>query len=187
MSAYLKALVVSLILGSVCFWAFYEWRERSFKTTAVETMSFMDQLEKNGLPEMSYTAIDGKKFESKDHKGKIILVNFWASWCAPCLEEVPSMLKLVKEMKGKMVLVAPSQDSQVGEIEAFIKAFPEVKDPNVYIVWDKDRSIAKTYKVDRLPESYLSNGSGKLAKKIIGSIQWFSPESISYLEQLLKE
>lgn len=187
MSAYIKALLVSLVLGGICFYGFYTWRERSFRSGAEETLNFMEKLEQHGFPEMSYTAIDGKKFNSQDHKGKLILVNFWASWCSPCLEEVPSMLKLVKEMKGKMVLIAPSQDSQMGEIEAFIKAFPEVKDPNVYIIWDKDREIAKQFKVDRLPESYLSNGSGKLAKKIIGSIQWFSPESLKYLDQLLKE
>ncbi len=97
------------------------------------------------------------------------------------------MLKLVKEMKGKMILLALSQDSQPGEIDAFMKAFPEVDDPSVFVIWDKDREVAKKFLVDRLPESYLSKGSGLLAKKIIGSIQWYTPDSVKYVNELLNQ
>lgn len=184
MSVYLKSLLVCLVIGAGFVYAFQVWKERSFRTAAEGELNFIEKLEKQGLPLLALTTTSGRKFDSKDFQGKLILINFWASWCTPCLEEVPSMLKLVKEMKGKVVLLALSQDSQVGEIDAFMKAYPEVNDPNVYVVWDKDREVAKQFGVDRLPESFLSDSKGKLAKKIIGSIQWYSPDSIKYLESL---
>lgn len=147
----------------------------------------MESLEKDGLPNFHLKTIDGRVFDSSEHQGKVILVNFWASWCTPCLEEVPSMLKLVQALKGKMVLLAVSQDSQVSDIEAFLKAFPQAKDPNVYIVWDEHLALGGQFRVNRLPESYLSNGRHKLAKKIIGSIEWFNPESVRYVEGLVEK
>lgn len=97
------------------------------------------------------------------------------------------MIKLVREMKGQMVLLAISQDSSREEIEAFLKSFPEAETDGVHVIWDEDRSLAKAYEVDRLPESFLAGPDGKLATKIVGTINWYSPDSIAYLNEILEK
>lgn len=186
MASYLKSTIVVLALGALLVWAFSVWKERSRATDAERRLTLVDRLETQGLPDLKLQDLSGRTFNSGDYQGKVVLLNFWASWCAPCLEEFPSMLKLVKAMKGKMVLLAISQDSQESELQAFLKTFPEAaKIPEVYVVWDKELETARQFQVDRLPESFLMDGKGRLAKKIVGSIEWFTPDSVKYVQSLL--
>ena len=145
----------------------------------------MEQMENVGLPDIPKTSLTGEQISMKALNGKIVIVNFWASWCAPCLEEFPSMIKLVKEFKGDVVLLAVSQDSNRADIDAFLKSFPDGNDPAIHVVWDESREIGKAYQVDRLPESYLAGVDGKLVTKIVGTINWYSDESKQYVRDLL--
>ncbi|PWU16729.1 MAG: TlpA family protein disulfide reductase [Bdellovibrio sp.] len=184
MSSSLKAFLLSLIVGIGFVWVFIVWRSRTLTGEAEHHLSFIEQLEKSGIPDLQLEDIAGHAFKTGDMKHKVLLINFWASFCAPCLEEFPSMLKLLKEMDGQMELLAISQDTSVEEIRAFLKSFPEANDPKVHIVLDKDRKLAQQFGVDRLPESFLAGSGGKLAKKIIGSIHWYTPDSIKYVRSL---
>lgn len=187
MAPAVKALIVSTLVGVIGLWAFNLWRDRSVGTESESSLKFIERLETQGLPPLEITGTDGRIFKLSDHAGKAVLINFWASWCAPCLEEVPSMLKLVREMNGRLVLLALSQDSKEEEIAAFFRAFPEVNNPNVYVAWDRSKSFSKEFRVGRLPESYLADSTGKLAKKVVGSIQWYTPDSVRYVESLIKK
>lgn len=185
MMKYLKGLFAVLIVGSLIVWGFSVWRTNSFSTTAESRLALMDRMEQVGLPEIKGIDLNGQEITSKSFAGKVVIVNFWASWCAPCLEEFPSMIKLVKEFKGDVILVAVSQDSNRADIDAFLKSFPEGKDPAIHVVWDEKRDIGKAYEVDRLPESFLAGKDGKLVTKIVGTINWYSDESVAYIREIL--
>lgn len=185
MTKYLKAGAAVLVVGALIVWGFSIWRAKSLNSSAESRLALMDQMEQIGLPEIAGTSLSGADVSLVSMKGKIVIVNFWASWCAPCLEEFPSMIKLVKEFKGDVVLLAVSQDSSKEDIEAFLKSFPEANDPSVHVLWDESREIGKTYEVDRLPESFLAGVDGKLVTKIVGTINWYSDESKSYVRDLL--
>lgn len=185
MSIYLRAFLAVFIAGVLIVWGFSVWKEKSFATGAEGRLNLMDHMETVGVPQILGTDINGVKIDSDAFKGKVVLVNFWASWCAPCLEEFPSMIKLVKALKGDVVLLAISQDSNREEIDAFLKSFPDVKDPSVHVIWDENREIGRAYEVDRLPESYLAGTDGKLVTKIVGTINWYSEESVAYLKEIL--
>ena len=96
------------------------------------------------------------------------------------------MIELVDKMQGRLKLLAISQDSSREEIDAFLKAFPQSKNPNVILLWDKDSMVAKQFNVDRLPESYVANANHQLVRKIVGSIKWSTPEAISFMEEIVK-
>lgn len=185
MMGYFKGLLAVLVVGGLIAWSFSVWKDKSFNSTAEGRLELMDHMETIGIPEISATDIAGKALNSKDFLGKIVIVNFWASWCEPCLEEFPSMIKLVKEFKGDVVLLAVSQDSNRTDIDAFLKSFPEGDDPAIRVVWDESREIGKAYQVDRLPESFLAGPSGKLVTKIVGTINWYSDESVAYIKEIL--
>jgi thiol-disulfide isomerase/thioredoxin len=117
-------------------------------------------------------------------KGKVVLLNFWATWCPPCREEIPSMMKLNSAMAGKpfqMVSVSIDEGG-VPEISAFFKesgfSLPTYTDP--------DGAAVKTYGITGVPESFIIDKNGILVKRVIGPLAWDSPETITFIEGLMK-
>jgi cytochrome c biogenesis protein CcmG, thiol:disulfide interchange protein DsbE len=185
MKVSIKALVVtSILIGLFVYW-WVSFKERVDAPLARHEL--IDQLETVGVPSFNTATIEGNSVVLKELSGKLIILNFWASWCAPCIEEIPSLIKLVKEFKGEVKLVAVSGDSNLEDINVFLKSFPELKAENIYIVWDKDQVIAQQYGIDKLPESFVIGKDFKLVKKIIGTINWYTPDSIEYLKFLINK
>jgi hypothetical protein len=87
-------------------------------------------------------------------------------------------------MKGKVEVIAVSEDSTKEDIETFLKSFSKTQNPYFHIVWDKDRSIGQAYQADRLPESYIADKNLKLAKKVVGSIPWDTKEALQFMKDL---
>ena len=126
------------------------------------------------LPEVKFQTLSGKSLELNKLPGEVILLNFWASWCAPCLAEFPSMLALVKQSKGKVKLVAISIDKLEADARKFLSKihYTESKYPNSYFAWDKDKEISKKqFSTIKIPETFIIK-DGKIVKKIIGGITW---------------
>jgi thiol-disulfide isomerase/thioredoxin len=138
------------------------------------------------LPGFKAKALSGRDIELSQFKGKVAVVNFWASWCGPCIEEVPSLIRLMKAFPNDLVLIAISGDSAQEDIDSFMKSFPEMKTlPNIHVVWDLDKKLSQQYQIYRLPESFLLNKELKLVKKISGTIDWHTEDAINYIKQLV--
>jgi len=154
------------------------------KTEPVTTASSIAK-EKSAAPEISVTSItDGSTLKLSDLKGKVVLLNFWATWCPPCREEMPSMMKLNSAMAGKpfqMVAVSMDEGGKPA-IESFFKE----SGFNLPTYLDKDGSASKVYGLTGVPESFIIDRQGVLVKKIIGGIPWDSPDVASFLEGLMK-
>jgi len=183
MNQHIKALVIVLVVGALGVIGFNQLFGK--KTESTGAISSLETFETEGVPNFAAKDIAGKSFELKSMQGKIVILNFWASWCTPCIEEVPSLIKLVKEFKGDVQLIAVSGDSNMEDIKVFLKSFPELNDLNIKIVWDEDRSLMKQFQVTRLPESLVLDKKHKLAKKLVGSIEWYNKDSIGYVNSIL--
>lgn len=141
--------------------------------------------ENSPAPIISVTAItDGSALKLSQLKGKVVLLNFWATWCPPCREEIPSMMKLEKAMTGKpFQIVAVSLDeSGKPAIDSFFKESGLMLP--TYL--DSAGKAAKSYGVTGVPESFILDKNGIVAKKIIGGIAWDSPDVASFIEGLMK-
>jgi thiol-disulfide isomerase/thioredoxin len=140
--------------------------------------------EKMPVPETALLSLTNVPLKLSDLKGKVVLLNFWATWCPPCREEIPSMMKLNKAMAGKpFQMVAVSIDEGgVPEIESFFKSsgfsLPTYTDPGA--------AAQKTYGITGVPESFLIDKNGILVKKVIGPLAWDSAETIAFIEGLMK-
>ena len=145
----------------------------------------LNDMEKNGVPDFELEDITGKNIALKDYRGKVVLLNFWASWCEPCIQEFPSMIKLIEEMKGDVILLAVSADYERADIDPFLKAF-KVKSEHIKIMWDKDQNVAKQYGTFKLPESYLIGKNGELVRKVAGIEDWATPEAFEYFQMLIE-
>lgn len=183
MKTHLKALVAVLFFLAIFIGIYFYLKNQPESSSHLSTV---ERMEKDGAPIFSTKTIDGESVELANRPGKIVIVNFWASWCGPCIEEIPSLVKLAEHFKNKIQIIAISNDDKVDDINVFLKSFSKLKAENIKIVWDQDRSLAKLYNVQRLPESFIIGSNRKLEKKIIGSIVWYSPQSIEYIEMLGK-
>ncbi len=141
--------------------------------------------EKSPAPDISVVSLaNGSTLKLSDLKGKVVLLNFWATWCPPCREEIPSMMKLNKAMAGKpfqMVAISIDEGGKPA-IESFFKE----SGFSLPTYLDESGASAKAYGITGVPESFIIDKQGVLVKKIIGGFAWDSPEAVSFLEGLMK-
>jgi len=129
-----------------------------------------------------FTVQDGGKAVSlHDFHGKVVVLNFWATWCPPCVEEMPSLVNLQSELKGKNVTVlAVSLDVDEGAFDKFIKDHKV----DLLAVRDPDQKSNALYGTFKFPETYIIDRDGKVRRKFIGAVDWNQPEIVSYLAKL---
>ena len=187
MKSYFSATLVTLVAAAVLVAGFMWWKDHSAPHESEKGVVNIEGMEKNGLMPFSATTLQGEQFKLENFKGKSVVLNFWASWCGPCVEEFPSLLKLAEELHGQMILIAVSGDSSREEIDQFMKQLKGWDKPWVKLVWDQDRSLTKLYDVERLPESFVTDRNLHLVKKIIGSVNWYTPDSVQYMNEVLKK
>jgi peroxiredoxin len=123
------------------------------------------------------------KFRLFDHRGQVVLINFWATWCPPCLEEMPAMERLYRQHRdGGFTLVAVSVDADSKLVAPFVTArkfsFPVALDPSM--------NMANTYGVRALPSSFIVARDGTLAALAIGPRHWDNDAAHSLIEGLAR-
>lgn len=113
-------------------------------------------------------------------RGKPVLLNFWASWCQPCVAEMPSLVQLQQQMGDKVTILAVDVDSDQNAYKQF------VRDHNIDLltVWDPKQQANALYGTFKFPETYIISPDGKILRKFIGAVDWTSPEIVGYLNQL---
>ena len=118
-----------------------------------------------------------------DYKGKAVLLHFWATWCLPCIEEMPHMEALWKKYqdKGLVVVAVSVQEKPEGQI----KAFAEKLNLSFPILVDPEGSISELYELSSMPTSYLISRDGKVVSRIKGTTDWFEPKINQFIENLL--
>lgn len=182
----IKGLLAVAILGVVLWAGWARYRNFLYQgSLPSEGTLRLNEMEKSGVPQFSILDIHGKEISLKDFKDQIVIINFWASWCDPCVQEFPSLLRLIEHFKGKVVLLAISADHTESDLRTFLKAFKAEAD-HVYVMWDKDQSIAKKYGTQVLPESYILGYNNKLIRKIAGVDTWDSPDAITFFSSLVE-
>jgi cytochrome c biogenesis protein CcmG, thiol:disulfide interchange protein DsbE len=136
-----------------------------------------------GKPAQDFSlTLAGKSERLSDLKGKLVVLNFWATWCPPCVEETPSLNHLQKyiDSRGGMVL-GVSVDEDGAAYEKFLKdqsvIFPTYRDAT--------KKSAADYGTTIYPETYVIDRHGKIARKFIGAQQWDSPEMLAYFDAIL--
>ena len=114
-------------------------------------------------------------------KGQVVVLNFWATWCPPCIEEMPSLVEMQQRMKTKGVTVlAVSVDVDEGSYQRFLKDH----NVNLLSVRDGDGKSNALYGTFKFPETYIIDRSGIVRRKFIGAVDWTEPDVIEYLGKL---
>jgi len=122
-------------------------------------------------------------------RGHIVVLNFWATWCPPCVEEMPSLVQLQKMMLPKGVIVlAVSVDDDVDEYHKFLKEHGidllTVRDPGERTDQGVTAPVASRYGTFKFPETYIIDREGTIQRKFIGPIDWSQAEIVEYLSRM---
>ena len=115
-----------------------------------------------------------------DYRGRIVILNFWATWCAPCVEELPTLVTLAGR-DPQITVLAVSTDDEAGAYATFLAEHPM---PGVITIRDGAQQSNALYGTFRFPESYVIDRTGTLRRKFIGPQVWTSPELADYLAKL---
>jgi cytochrome c biogenesis protein CcmG/thiol:disulfide interchange protein DsbE len=114
-------------------------------------------------------------------KGQVVVLNFWATWCAPCVEEVPSLVQMQERMKAKGITVlAVSVDVDDTSYRRFVRDHSV----NLLTVRDADQKSNALYGTFKFPETYVIDRNGVVRRKFIGAVDWTEPDVIEYLGKL---
>jgi thiol-disulfide isomerase/thioredoxin len=185
-SPHLKAsLIAAVLLSSVCAGFYLVWDKIDKNSAIPESHQFIKTLELKGAVDFELPDLDGRSVKLSQFSDRVVILNFWASWCGPCVQEIPSLLNLVKQVKG-VQLVAVSEDHDRTELQAFIKAFTKEPNPQVTVLMDVDQKISHLYKTEALPESFIFSRGGKFRRKVSGAEDWSHPEAIAFFNELLR-
>lgn len=155
----------------------------------IATQDFAD---KPMAPTVVLPLLQGPK-QLSEFRGKVVLLNFWATWCAPCIAEMPKQLELVASLPQDVIMIAVASDDSDADIIKFTYKLPTyaqdiLKSDQVFIALDKDRSVTQdTFQTLRLPETIIIDPQGRMVRKIVGdSVDWNAVEMKDFLLALAK-
>ncbi len=133
-------------------------------------------------PDFSITTDEGRTISRSNFGGKLLVLNFWATWCPPCLEEMPSLDQFQKKLAGSgVVVLGVSVDQNARAYRNFLSrvkvAFETARDP--------EGKINAEYGTFKYPETYIIDSRGKVIEKIVGPTDWTDPSVLSRVRALL--
>jgi len=107
--------------------------------------------------EFSLPAVSGENVTLQSLRGKVVLLNFWATWCGPCRQELPELARVQEKFRQRgLTVVAVTVDNEVENVRAFLKKY----DIKLQALWDKKKKVADAYLVEKMPSSYLIDRNG---------------------------
>jgi cytochrome c biogenesis protein CcmG/thiol:disulfide interchange protein DsbE len=133
-------------------------------------------------PDFSIRTDTGKTVTARDYGGKLLLLNFWATWCPPCIEEIPGLNEMSRQLGPKgLVILGVSVDKD----EAVYRKFLQTSPLAYLTARDPEQNINQSYGTIQYPESYLIDRNGKVVEKYISVQPWASPQMLQHVQSLL--
>jgi cytochrome c biogenesis protein CcmG, thiol:disulfide interchange protein DsbE len=175
-----------------CFFRYYKWVKRTPLALRIgslaDLLGFLAGCYSGNHPARIGSNAPDFTVQDSDHavtlsqyRGQVVVLNFWATWCPPCVEETPALVKMTAHMKDKgVVVLAVSIDADDAAYHKFLKDY----NVNMITVRDEARKSSNLYGTFGWPESYIIDRQGVIRRKFIGAADWTSPEIIDYLSKL---
>jgi peroxiredoxin len=166
----LKLAVLVLILSGAAYLA---WRERSPHPLTIG----------DSAPDFTVAAVPSGTLELKKYDQAVIVLNFWATWCPPCIEEAPSLEKFAERVRPQGVVVLgvsvdEDREALAGFVDKYRITYPIGVDP--------ERALAARFGTFQFPETYILDRRGRVAEKVIGPINWDDPRILSFVQDLAR-
>jgi peroxiredoxin len=138
----------------------------------------------NPVPDFILPDLEGKSHRLADLRGRVVVLNFWATWCPPCIDEMPSLQRLHRALADRGIAVlAVSVDERFSDVSAFARKFQLT----FTVLHDEGKKVSRKYQTFKYPETYILDREGRLKTKVVGPRDWAAPTVIRDMVELLKE
>ena len=148
-------------------------------TDLVQTLTPL--AERSPAPPLDLPDLDGRRYRLSELRGQVVVVNFWATWCPPCREEMPSMQRVWEQVQGQGILILAVN---VGEDQDTIFQFTANYPVEFPLLLDRDAGVTEAWPVIGLPTSFVVDAEGRLAYRAIGGRLWDAPGLLDALRGL---
>ena len=183
-------LVVAMVAGAIAFLSLkgnFVGKEDKLATIAESNAKKLgiERLERTTkAPDFGLDDLTGKRVTLKEQRGKVVFLNFWATWCPPCIQEMPTMEKLHQDLEkeGSVILAINFQ-----ETPDQVKEFFRQHRLTFTALLDRDGKVFELYQAWALPMSAVVNKRGELVGKVMGYRDWHSDEARQLFQELLAE
>ena len=146
--------------------------------------NLQEMKEREKAPAFTLTNLEGKKVKLGDFRGKIVFLNFWASWCDPCREEMPGMEKLYRDLGNEDFVILGVNIKETKEKALKFAADLKISFP---LLLDRDGNVGLLYGAWGLPTTYIIGKKGEVIARAFGPAPWDSRESYEYFRLLLRK
>jgi peroxiredoxin len=166
----IKGLVLVGIVGGALFYAFHH---RQLLPIGVG----------EAAPDFNLPLLGDGTVTLRNFRHQVVVLNFWATWCPPCVEEAPGLEKFAEQMRDQGVtVIGVSVDQDGDSLQKFVSnahlSFPVARDPH--------RAVSALYGTFKFPETYIIDQEGRVAEKVIGATDWQDPRIISFVQVLTR-
>lgn len=135
-------------------------------------------------PDFTLKTLKGDSVSLSQFRGKVVFLNFWATWCPPCRAELPSMSRLNEVFAGRdFVMLAVNVEQDKGIVEDFLKVRPH----DFTVLLDPEGKAQSLYQVFRFPETFLIDKEGRIVERFLGARDWSAVEFLKRIDHLVKE
>jgi thiol-disulfide isomerase/thioredoxin len=165
----LKPIFISILMSLILIASVAEARE-------------LKPYQGDATPPLLLKDLAGKTHKLDDYRGRVVLVNFWASWCPPCRAEMPSMQRLQEKLAGKPFTILAVD---MGEAPDVVNAYIKTVNTDFTVLLDSDGHALKSWKVFAFPTSYVIDGDGKIRYALFGSTEWDATETMQKISDLM--
>jgi peroxiredoxin len=150
-------------------------RNDDFKLTSNEYSNSSNSLVGKKAAEFKLPAVSGEEVSLQSFRGKVVLLNFWATWCGPCREELPELARVQEKFRRRgLAVVAVAVDNELANVRSFLKKYG-IK---LQALWDRRKKAADAYAVEKMPSSYIIDRNGVIRFIHRG----YSPEELKRIE-----
>jgi thiol-disulfide isomerase/thioredoxin len=187
----LRTRLIYVLVASIAAvglpWLLYEMRARDVHVSA-SPPAVLDKLKLTegtpATPAVTFYDADGKAVSLNDFRGRYVLVNLWATWCGPCINELPSLVRLQGQLPQDKITVLPL-DLEKHDAQKVVEFLERTKIEGLPIYIDRDFSAMRGFAANELPLTILIDAEGKEVARAAGEQKWDHADSVAYLKAVL--
>lgn len=185
----ITAYVLFVALGaSLVFWFASALRPAVAAQAAAPCRSLRPDPRDGAAPQFTVQDLAGAPVALTDFAGKFVVVNFWATWCEPCIREWPQLDRLAERFAGRddVVVLAISMDKEPAALAPFLQRMG-LEETRVKVLWDPQQAVQTAYGTTNLPDTYFVDRAGQLRDAFINVREWGRPAAYQCVESMLRE
>lgn len=159
-------------------------KSQNIKDISLFEKEQIKELDRIKIPDLKTKDIIGNEVSLSDYYGKVIILNFWAQWCGPCVEEMPYFQNLHERVKDSDIVVITIN---VGESRESVKEFISTNNYTFITLLDIDKKLSNTLSIRSIPSTFILNKNGEIVGSKLGSHKWDSDGVVEILEELNRQ